>query len=60
MKQMKTPGTPEAKKYEEKLAAMPEVKAYQRQQKRVEQAQQDVDELEKELPDGGGKNADKK
>ena len=44
MKNIKTPGTPEAKQYEEKLAAMPEVKAYERQQRRVERAQQAVDE----------------
>jgi len=60
MKQIKTPGTPEAKKYEEKLAAMPEAKAYERQQKRVERAQKDVEELEKELPGGGDKSDDKK
>ena len=60
MNNIKTPGTPEAKKYEEKLAAMPEVKAYERQQKRLERAQQDVEEAEKELPGGGDKSADKK
>jgi outer membrane murein-binding lipoprotein Lpp len=53
MNKIKTPGTPEAKKFEEKLAAMPEVKTYERQQKRVEQAQREVDEAEKDLPDGG-------
>jgi hypothetical protein len=59
MNKIKTPGTPEAKKFEEKLAAMPEVKAYERQQKRLERAQQEVEEAEKDLPDGGEKNADK-
>ena len=60
MNNIKTPGTPEAKKFEEKLAAMPEVKAYERQQKRLERAQHDVEEAEKELPGGGDKSADKK
>lgn len=50
MSKIKTPGTPEAKKFEERLAAMPEVQAYDRQQKRVEKAQQEVDEAEAELP----------
>jgi hypothetical protein len=49
MTKIKTPGTPEAKKYEEKLKAMPEVQAYERQQKRVERAQKDVDEAEAEM-----------
>src|SRR4029079_3034607 len=57
---IKTPGTPEAKKFEEKLAAMPEVQAYQRQQKRLERAQQEVEEAEKDLPGGAEKSADKK
>jgi hypothetical protein len=60
MTKIKTPGTPEAKKFEEKLAAMPEVKAYERQQKRLEVAQREVEEAEKDLPGGGEKNADKK
>lgn len=46
MTKIKTPGTPEAKKFEEKLASMPEVQAYERQQKRVEKAQQEVDDAE--------------
>lgn len=46
MSKIKTAGTPEAKKFEEKLAAMPEAKAYERQQKRVEKAQEEVDEAE--------------
>jgi hypothetical protein len=49
MTKIKTPGTPEAKKLEEKLASMPEAQAYERQQKRVEKAQQDVDDLKAEL-----------
>jgi hypothetical protein len=60
MTKIKTPGTPEAKKFEEKLAAMPEVKAYERQQKRLERAQQEVEESEKDLPGGGEKSTDKK
>jgi hypothetical protein len=60
MNNIKTPGTPEAKKFEEKLAAMPEVKAYQRQQRRLEIAQKDVEEAEKDLPGGGEKSAEKK
>lgn len=47
---IKTPGTPEAKRFEEVLAKMPEVQAYERQQKRVEEAQQAVDETEAALP----------
>jgi molybdopterin converting factor small subunit len=60
MNNIKTPGTPEAKKFEEKLAAMPEVKAYQRQQRRLEIAQKDVEEAEKDLPGGAEKSAEKK
>jgi hypothetical protein len=55
MSKINTPGTPEAKKFEEKLAAMPEAKAYERQQKRLERAQHEVEELEKDLPGGGEK-----
>jgi hypothetical protein len=60
MNNIKTPGTPEAKKFDEKLAAMPEAKAYQRQQHRLEIAQKEVEEAEKDLPGGGDKSADKK
>jgi hypothetical protein len=60
MNKIKTPGTPEAKKFDEKLAAMPEVKAYERQQRRLEIAQKAADEAEKELPGGGETSADKK
>ncbi len=60
MSKIKTPGTPEAKKFEEKLATMQQVKAYERQQRRLEIAQKEADEAEKDLPGGGEKNADKK
>jgi hypothetical protein len=49
MAKIKTPGSPEAKKFEEKLATMPEAQAYERQQKRVEQAQTAVDEAKAAL-----------
>jgi hypothetical protein len=49
MAKIKTPGTPEAKRYAEKLASLPEVQAYERQQKRVERAQKDVDDAEAEM-----------
>src|SRR3954453_17826886 len=49
MTKIKTPGTPEAKKYEAKLASMPESQAYERQQKRVESAQKDVDQAKAAL-----------
>ncbi len=49
MAKIRTPGTPEAKQFEEKLKSMPEVQAYERQQKRVERAQKDVDEAEKAM-----------
>lgn len=49
MAKIKTPGTPEAKKFEEKLAAMPEAKAYQRQERRVEMAQKEVDDLKSQM-----------
>jgi hypothetical protein len=50
MNKIKTPGTPEAKRFEEVLAKMPEVEAYQRQEKRVERAKQAVDDAESDLP----------
>jgi hypothetical protein len=59
MAKINTPGTPEAKRLEEKLASYEEVNAYERQKKRVEQAQQDVDDAEKELPDGDKPTAKK-
>jgi hypothetical protein len=49
MNNIKTPGTPEAKKFEEKLSAMDEAKTYERQKKRLERAQQEVEEAEKDL-----------
>jgi hypothetical protein len=49
MNKINMPGTPEAKKLEEKLASMPEAQAYERQQKRVEKAQQDVDDAKAEM-----------
>ncbi len=60
MTKINTPGTPEAKKLQEKLADMPEVKAYERQQKRIEQAQHEVDEAKKDLPDGGSAKSESK
>jgi hypothetical protein len=60
MNNIKTPGTPEAKRFQEKLAEFQEVQTYQRQQKRLERAQQEVVEAEKDLPGGGEKNDDKK
>jgi hypothetical protein len=50
MTKIKTPGTPEAKRFEEVLATMPEVRAYQRQEKRVERAKQAVEDAEAALP----------
>ncbi|MFO0792074.1 MAG: hypothetical protein U0805_21640 [Pirellulales bacterium] len=49
MAKIHTPGTPEAQQFEEKLAAMEEVKAYERQKNRVEKAKQAVEEAEAEL-----------
>lgn len=49
MAKINTPGTPENAKYEEKLKSLPEAKAYERQQKRVETAQELVDELKTEV-----------
>jgi hypothetical protein len=49
---IKTPGTPENKRFEDELATMPEVQAYRRQEKRVEQAKEDVEDAEKDLPGG--------
>jgi hypothetical protein len=50
MKLINTPGTAEAKRYEAVLAEMPEVKAYRRQEKRVERAQAALDAAEAALP----------
>jgi hypothetical protein len=60
MNNIKTPGTPENKRFQEKLAAMDEVKTYERQQKRLKRAEEAVKEAEKDLPDGGEKSDDKK
>lgn len=49
MAKINTPGTPEAKQLDDKLAKMPEAQAYERQKKRVEKAQKDVDEAEAEM-----------
>jgi hypothetical protein len=57
---IKTEGTPENKRFKEKLAEFQEVKTYERQQKRLERAQQEVEEAEKDLPGGSDKNDDKK
>lgn len=46
MQQINTPGTPEHKRYEEVLEDMPEVKAYRRQEDRVERAQKLADAAE--------------
>jgi hypothetical protein len=51
MNKVKTPGTPEAKRFEEVLAKMPEVEAYRRQETRVERAKQAVDDTEADLPE---------
>jgi hypothetical protein len=47
MTHIKTPGTPENKRFVEVLEAMPEVKAYRRQEKRLERAQKVADAAEK-------------
>jgi hypothetical protein len=52
MSKIKTPGTPENKKLEDELAAMPEAQAYKRQEKRVEDAKEDMEDAEKDLPAG--------
>jgi hypothetical protein len=50
MKLINTPGTPEAARVEALIAKQPEVKAYLRQQKRVERAQAALDAAEAQLP----------
>jgi hypothetical protein len=54
MTKIKTPGTAEAKRVDEVLAKMPQAEAYQRQAKRVERAQQAVDEAQARLPKANG------
>lgn len=52
MKLINTPGTAEAKLVEERIATLPEVKAYLRQEERVQRMQKAVDEAEALLPGG--------
>ena len=54
MKNIKTPGTPEAKRLEEVFEAMPEVQAYRRQEKRVATAQKSFDAAEAALDAANG------
>jgi hypothetical protein len=49
MKNIDTPGTAEHKRFEEMLAAMPEVQAYRRQVQRLNEAKQTLVEAEKGL-----------
>ena len=51
MNKIQTPGTSEAKRFEEVLVKMPEVETYQRQEKRVERAKQAVDDAQADLPE---------
>jgi hypothetical protein len=51
MNKIKVPGTPEAKRFEEVLAKMPEVQAYRRQEERLARAKQAAEEAEAALPD---------
>jgi hypothetical protein len=51
---IKTPGTPEAKRDAEYFESLPEVKAYRRQEKRVEEAQKLVEAAESALKAAGG------
>jgi hypothetical protein len=55
MSKIKTPGTPEAKRFEEVLAEMPEVKAYKRQEERLARAQKAAAAAEAAL-DGAATN----
>jgi hypothetical protein len=55
MNKIKTPGTPEAKRFEEVLAQMPEAQAYTRQEQRVKRAQEAADEAEATLADDAAK-----
>ncbi|MEX2317609.1 MAG: hypothetical protein WD669_10695 [Pirellulales bacterium] len=50
MQKIKTPGTPEAQRFEEVFAAKPEVQAYQRQEQRLARAKQAMLEAEAKLP----------
>jgi len=55
LQKIETPGTPESKRFEEVLASMPEVQAYQRQEKRLADATKAALEAEAKLPDGAKK-----
>jgi hypothetical protein len=52
MNKIKTPGTAENKRFEEVFSAMPEVEAYRRQEKRVDDAKEDLEDATKDLPGG--------
>jgi hypothetical protein len=50
MNKINMPGTPEAKRFEEVLAAKPEVQAYRRQEERLARAKEAADAAEAALP----------
>jgi hypothetical protein len=52
MTKIKTPGTAQAKRFEELLAQMPEAQAYTRQEERVKRAQEAADAAEATLSTG--------
>ncbi len=54
MKNMNTPGTPEAKRLEEAFHSKPEVQAYQRQEERLATAKQAMLDAEAKLPAKSG------
>ncbi|HEY4234802.1 MAG TPA: hypothetical protein VGM76_15315 [Lacipirellulaceae bacterium] len=58
LNKIKTPGTPENKRFEEVFNALPEVEAYNRQAERVKDAKEDVEDAKKDLP--GGEPAESK
>jgi hypothetical protein len=55
MAKIKTPGTAEAKRFEEVLAQMPEAQAYTRQEERLKRAQEAADAAEAALANGPAK-----
>jgi len=55
MAKIKTPGTPEAKRFEEVLAQMPEAQAYTRQEERLKRAQEAADAAEAAIANGAAK-----
>ena len=55
MTKIKTPGTAEAKRFEEVLAQMPEAQAYTRQEERVKRAQEAADAAEAALANEAAK-----